>query len=154
MKYLSAFLLSIFVYAAAGCSAPSRVAEPTVLPDATAVVADAGPAQAGSADAAAAIGKRLLEVEGFTWIGTPKPVLAEQMTYAEAAQKIPPMQAEAHHNPLWPDGRVWLVILQGQWDLVPMGPPGAPPNRYQGCIMVLFTAADSKVVAAGDTLCP
>ncbi len=153
MKYLAVPLLFVFAYALAGCAASGEVATPTSLPQPLAAPVDVAPVQAVSADAAA-IGKRLLEAEGFTWVGAPEPVLVQQMTYAEAAQKIPPMQAEAPHNPLWPDGRVWLVILRGQWDLVPMGPPGAPPNRYQGCIMVLFTAADNKVVAGGDTLCP
>ncbi len=153
MKYLAAFMILVFAFALAGCAAPGGLATPTSLPQPTVAAVEVVPAQPGSADAAA-IGKRLLEVEGFTWVGSPEAVLAEQMTYAEAAQKIPPMRDEAPHNPLWPDGRVWLVILRGQWDLVPMGPPGAPPNRYQGCIMVLFTAADNQVVAAGDTLCP
>ena len=104
---------------------------------------------------AAATGKRLLDTTGFTWVGEPQPMVVQQMPFQDAARQIPAM-SDPDHSEYWPDTPVWLVVLRGTWDLMPMGPVGATlvPNRYEGCLMILFTAQDSQIIAVGDTMCP
>jgi hypothetical protein len=103
---------------------------------------------------AASTAIRLLEQPGFMWVGRPQPVLVEQLTYAEADRKIAPMEGD--YSSRSPDTPVWFVILRGQWDLLPMGPPevALTPVRYTGCLLSLFTVSDSTLIAVGDTACP
>ena len=76
------------------------------------------------------------------------------MTYVDANRRIGVGEPQLE---VWPaDTPVWLVIFRGRWDLMPMGPPGATlrPQRYEGCLYVLFAARDSTLISAGDALCP
>jgi hypothetical protein len=82
-------------------------------------------------------------------------MVVEQLSYAEARQRIQTL-GEADDALVTQDTPLWLVVFQGSWRLLPYGQTeGAPaPEIYQGCGLVLFTARDGTLVAAGDTPCP
>ncbi len=105
--------------------------------------------------AAIAVGRKLLEAKGgVKWIESPRTVLAEEMSYAEANRRIG--LGDAQYD-LWPqETRVWFVIFQGRWQLIPLDPTQAAPLpvTYEGCVLSLFTATDASLISMGDSVCP
>jgi hypothetical protein len=99
-------------------------------------------------------GRQLFERPGQSWLGHPKLVLAEEMEYQQAVRRIG--VGEGQYD-LWPEHtRVWLTVFQGRWQLMPMLPPGtlAAPNTFEGCVLVVFAAADGGFISMGDAVCP
>jgi hypothetical protein len=150
MRYLiRLFLLSAFSLAA-GCSAPK--AAPTQQ-------ATSRPYQPGSpvettADAVTVAGKLFMEKGGIQWIETPQAVFTEEMSYADAQQRLGVGEGEYDR---WPaETRAWLVIFKGRWLLAPLDPNQASPTpvEYEGCGFTLFTAREGKWMAMGDAVCP
>ncbi len=89
------------------------------------------------------------------WLEGPTAVLTQQMTYAEARKWVPAMSPEGEQY--WgSQTSVWLVIMKGRWQLLPYGQTQGPPapTVYDGCLLVLFKAADGTLIANGDSLCP
>lgn len=154
MRSFWTFMLFTTSALTAGCSAPPAPAHAGAV---TAPAVGANPASSPNASTAnaAAVAQRLLASgTGFTWVESPRAVRAEQLSYAEANDRIGISEPQFD---LWPaDTRVWLVILEGRWLLTPMGPTQVTPQpiQYAGCLFALFTAADEKMLAAGDAVCP
>jgi hypothetical protein len=99
-------------------------------------------------------GRQLFERPGQRWLGIPRLVLAEEMTYEQALDSIG--LGDGQYD-TWPaQTRVWLTIFQGTWQLMPIMPPGTPaaPMPYQGCVLLVFTAADGGFISMGDSVCP
>ena len=88
MRSPGCLLLTGALILAAGCSAPE--ASTSDEPTAEAPAAVYSPASAlTTTDQAITAGAELLETsDGTTWIDGPRPVLAGQMTYAEAVRQI------------------------------------------------------------------
>ncbi len=77
------------------------------------------------------------------------------MTYEDAHKYIPMLSSEyPPDSPLTRQTSVYLVAFRGRWQITPMGPPGAAPVEYKGCLFVLFTATEGNFIAGGDTPCP
>jgi hypothetical protein len=153
MRALYSLLLSSVLILAAACSPPKHTASPAPIPEAT-----AGPYRLGSPVEtkieAVSVGSQLLQAPGFKWIGSPRVVLAEQMTYAEANTRMG--LGEAQYD-VWPEETsVWLVVFQGQWKLIPVNPatPSPPSMSYEGCVMTIFAARDGSLISKGDAVCP
>ncbi len=108
-----------------------------------------GPAQTG---------RQLLEGPGdFHFVEPPVAYVTQQMSFEEAHKYIPmlsPGYAPDIPGAPYRETRVYLVAFRGRWQVTPGGPPGTAPAPYEGCLFVLFTAADGKLIAAGDTTCP
>lgn len=140
------FLFSLFLLAA-GCSAPTPAltASPSSYQPGSPVVT--------TADAITVAGKQFVEMGGLQWIEPPQPVFTEEMSYADAQERIGVGEGEYNR---WPrETRVWLVIFKGRWLLTPMGPgPSPTPIEYEGCVLTLFTARDGEWMAMGDAVCP
>ena len=91
----------------------------------------------------------------FAWTEGPRTAFVEQMTYEQALVRLWGVQPPDDQFITYPrQTRVWMVIFQGRWTLVPMGPPGAAPLPYEGCLFRMLSAADGAVMAAGDAVCP
>ncbi len=105
------------------------------------------------ADAVAAA-ERDLEEQGFKWTEPPRAVLVEEMSYEQAKAMIGHGDTDADYQFTPRETRVWFVIVQGKWTLEPMGPPGAAPIPYEGCLLRVFMARDGSLLAAGDSVCP
>ena len=153
MQLLYSLLLSIMLALAAGCSAPRALAPSAPVPEAT-----SGPFHLGSAVTtkaqAVTVGNLLLQNPLFKWIGSPRPVLVEEMTYADAVKAVG--VGEPNYD-RWPaDTMVWLVIFQGQWQLTPLDPnnPSPAPVTYEGCLLSMLAAQDGSMVSLGDAVCP
>ncbi len=147
------FLLSLFILAA-GCSAPQAAPDPLPTTDAV-----PNPYQPGSpvetpADAVTVAGKLFVEKGGIQWIETPQTVFTEEMSYADAQERIGVGEGQYDRWP--PETRVWLVIFKGRWQLTPLDPSQASPTplEYEGCGFTLFTARDGEWMAMGDAVCP
>ncbi len=163
MRSTHVLLVSI-VLVLTGCAAPKSapIVEPSPQPSAEPAASPqletaAPPMPPVSADPyAVQTGRRLLD-EAYppVWLEGPQPVFAQQMTYAEAHKWLPMLSQEG--DQVWgKETPVWLVIFKGRWQLLPYGQSqGTPaPTVYDGCLMVLFRAADGKLIANGDSLCP
>ncbi len=155
MRFPVAILLSTILLAVVGCMA-TQIATPTApvpqISNPGAVPESGVLTRLQAADA----GRQwMLTREGTRWLDGPRTVLVEEMTYEQAGMRIPPLsKGEEALRP--PEMLVWLVIVQGRWEGMPGGPPGATltPNVYDGCLFVLFTARDGSLIATGDTQCP
>ncbi len=150
MKALHCLLLSCILILTAGCSAPRAAPTTELLPRTTAGEPVVRPVEPGPA----LTGRQLLEGQGdFQFVEPPVAYVVQPMTLAEAHKLIPMLSPEA--DVAWgTHTRVYLVAFRGRWEVTPMGPAGAPPVLYSGCLFVLFTAADGKLIAGGDTTCP
>ena len=140
MRFLYSFLFSGIVILAAGCSASSTAA----------------PVEAGNQPTAAAdpvqTGKQLLEAADWRWLDAPNPVVVQQMSYAEAHKRIPMLSEEYQ---FWgSQTSVWLVVFKGRWGSMDPAQANAQSVTYEGCLWVLFRAADGSLIAMGTTLCP
>ena len=147
-------LLACTLILAAGCSALPVAGSTAPSPGTSGAAPAAPPVQSGFDPALT--GQRLLESDAdFRWREPPTAYTVQEMTYEEAHRYIPMLSADyPPGSPLRRETSVWLVAFRGRWWVTPGGPPGAQPVPYEGCLFVLFTAADSKLVAAGDTTCP
>jgi hypothetical protein len=84
-------------------------------------------------------------------VGIPNAVAVEEMTQAEASERIPGRLSQSMPS----DARVWLVILHGVWEI--MGPDPShtiTPVPHSGCVFSLFYADGRGGVAVGETACP
>jgi hypothetical protein len=94
------------------------------------------------------------EKGGAQWIEPPQPVFVEEMSYAEAVERLGVGDGE---YTLWtPETKVWLVVFKGQWEVVPLDPNQANPApiRYEGCGFTVFTARAGEWISMGDATCP
>ncbi len=154
MRFLYSLLLSTILFLMAGCSAPPIATPVAPSPQGTVDKYPAGSLVTGLNPVA--VGRQILETNGGArFLESPIPVLVQQMSYSDAHQYIPTL--DEAQDQLWsPDRSVWLVIFRARWELMPMGPPGATlqPNTFDGCLLVLFTADDGRLIAMGDSRCP
>ena len=148
-------LLLATVFAAAGCSRTESAPALPAAPAAPAVSAyRPGAAVTSEADAVAAV-LQIRADPDFKWTEPPRTLLVQEMTYEESVARIGLGQPDEAQYALIPrDTRVWFVILFGKWTLKPMGPPGAAPIPYEGCLLTVVAARDGSVIAAGDSICP
>ena len=147
-------LLTIWLVLTAGCSAKEAVSNPTPIPNATPVLDQRGDLVVTELDAITLGGKLFEEKGGIQWIDAPTTVLAKEMLYTEAVNLIGEQVAEYD---LWSgDTKVWLVVFQGRWELMPLDPNQANPQplQYEGCVFSLFTAMSGEWMAGGDFVCP
>lgn len=154
MRIVQTLLLSIAI-AAAGCS---RAAPAPIAPAAQAAPAVSsyrpGLAVTTEADAVAAV-LQIRTSPDFKWTEAPRTLLVQEMSYEEAMGKVGLGQPDDAQFAVIPrDTRVWFVILFGKWTLKPMGPQGAAPIPYEGCLLTVVAAKDGSVIAAGDSICP
>src|SRR5512140_3333444 len=97
---------------------------------------------------------QLMEQPEFAWAGRPQPVLVEQRGYGDAICRIGNVDRDFSR---WsPETSMWVRIPGGQWDLMPIGAPGATLtlSRFDGCLFVLVSAQDRGFMGAGDPRCP
>jgi hypothetical protein len=138
MGYLTRlFLLSLFILAA-GCSAPKAASDSTPAPAATPLPYQPGSPVGTTADAVTVAGKLFIEKGGIQWIEPPQAVFTEEMSYADAQQRLGVGKGEYDR---WPaETRVWLVIFKGRWLLAPLDPNQASPTpvEYEGCGFTLL----------------
>ena len=145
MRFLYSLLFSGIIILTAGCSMPVGLSSRST-PD----ISLTAPMQSGLDPVQ--IGKQLLEEGGRRWLETPVPVVVKKMSYAEAHNWIPMLSQEG--DQFWgSETPVWLVVLKGSW--IPNDPAQANPQlvTYPGCLLVLFRAADGRLIAEGDSLC-
>ncbi len=154
MRFLSRLLLSSLLILAAGCSAPKDISYLAPTPDATLGSYPPGSPVETRTDAITLASKLFEEKGGIKWIESPRTILTEEMSYAEAQKWIG--VGDAHYE-LWsPETQVWLVVFKGQWQLIPLDPTqAAPPSLgYEGCVFSLFTVRDGELISMGDSACP
>ncbi len=162
MRYLSTLVLTLALTFAAGCSAASRVPQPAspgiAAPPLTSpptFVAYQPGEPVTNKDLALAAALKIMEDPSFTWTQAPTPMLVEQLTYEQAYAKLgfgEPGPDQFITTPR--ETPVWFVIVFGKWTLQPMGPPGAAPVAYEGCLLTILTARDGSVLSRGDSRCP
>ncbi len=98
---------------------------------------------------------QLMADPSFQWTTPPRTMVADDMTYEEALKGIWGVAPDDEHFATYPrETPVWMVVFFGKWTLKPMGPAGAAPVPYEGCLFMLFTANDGTVLARGDAMCP
>ncbi len=150
MKALHCLLLSGVLILAAGCSALPATPTAELLPRITAGEPAIPPVEPGPA----LTGRQLLEGPGdYHFVEPPVAYVTQQMTLTQAHKLIPMLSPET--DQVWgTQTPLYLVAFRGRWEVTPMGPAGAPPVLYSGCLFVLFTAADGRLIAGGDTTCP
>ncbi len=152
MRPVFVFLISCILTAGVGCVPlpPNLPPDPPVIKPPATAQASLSPSQADAFNTA----RHFLEAPGdLHWLDGPRPAIVEQMTYQRATTLVPTLSRGQEQY--WPDEtQIWFVVLAGRWESQPGGPPGAPPNVYEGCLMVLFTAGDHTLIAVGDTMCP
>ena len=153
MRILYLLLLSCVLVLAAGCSKPEGTSYPAPVPDDTpSLYPPESPVD--TSPAAITIGTKLLEDKGIIWIESPTVAFAEEMSYAEASERIGLGNTQYD---LWPpETRVWFVIFNGRWQLIPLDPNQAAPQplSYEGCLLLVFTAGEGEFLAMGDAVCP
>ncbi len=152
MPSMRLLLLAGTLLLAAGCSAPVTPAYVATTP-ASAPAANIPTSLLASRSDAIARGVDWTQTEGFRWLASPRPVFVEPMTHEQARKYLPAMGDSPLDSPERP---VWLVVYQGQWQLLPYGQTqGAPaPTIYDGCVFVLLAAQDGSILAGGDAVCP
>ncbi len=160
-----ALCLSLFLIVAVACGGTQAVTSALPSPASTGSIDEpASPMMTGSAyqtgspmttqaDAVAAA-ERDLEEQGFKWTVPPQAVLVEEMSYEQAKAMIGHGDTDADYQFSPRETRVWFVIVQGKWTLEPMGPEGAAPIPYEGCLLRVFQSRDGSLLAAGDSVCP
>ncbi len=149
MRYLYALSLAYLMILAAGCSASQPAATIELVPTPTPDVAISMPMNAGLDPVQT--GLQLLASADWRQLESPAAVDVRQMTYVEARQLIPMLSEEGEQ--FW--GRetpLWLVVYRGRWGSSDPAQINAQP--YEGCLFVLFRAADGKMIATGTTACP
>jgi hypothetical protein len=145
------FLLSLFLLAA-GCSAPKNASDSA--PEAVSSPYQPGSPVETTADAVTVANKLFIEKGGVQWIEPPQTVFSEEMSYADAQERLGVGEGQYDR---WPaETRVWLVIFKGRWLLTPLDPNQVSPTpiEYEGCGFTLFTAKDGEWMAMGDAVCP
>ena len=82
---------------------------------------------------------------------TPRLRSVEEMSRAEALRRVatPMEQGES------PDARVWLVILEGQWQVIPPDPSHTitPASPFSGCVYVVMDANEPGHSQVGGVEC-
>jgi hypothetical protein len=97
-------------------------------------------------------GAQLLESVDWRPIEPPTAVEVRQMSYAEARKWITMLSEEGEQ--VWGrETRLWLVVFQGRWGSSDPAQLNSQSVLYEGCLFVLFRAADGRLIATGDTLC-
>lgn len=137
----------------AGCSALESTAYLTPIPDATLQSYKFG-APIESRLEAVIVGRKMLCVLHSCNIGTPKVISADEMSFEDANKRIG--RTDAHYD-YWPrDIGVWLVIFEGEWQLIPPDPTHTAtlPAPAHGCEFSLFAAKNGESIAGGDVKCP
>lgn len=88
-------------------------------------------------------------------IGTPAVISAEQITLAEAQERVEKPGVDTHID-LPPDTPVWFVLFKGTWRLNPPAPGEtvAPPPEFEGCQYVWIPAGNDGYSATGNIECP
>jgi hypothetical protein len=160
MRYLTTLLFVSLFILAAGCSAPQATPDAaptpasTLTPEATPGSYQPGSPVKTTADAVTVAGKLFEEKGGAQWIEPPQTAFAEEMSYAEAQERLGTGEGEYDTWP--PETRVWLVIFKGRWLLTPLDPNQESPTpvEYEGCGFTLFTASEGEWMALGDAVCP
>jgi hypothetical protein len=106
------------------------------------------------ADAVTVASNLFVEKGGIQWIEPPQTVFTEEMSYADAEERLGVGEGEYDRWP--PETRGWLVIFKGRWLLTPLDPNQVSPTpiEYEGCAFTLFTARDGEWMAMGDAVCP
>ncbi len=157
MRFLGVRALA-FVLVLLGCAGPQVIrrlepaASPTVAAATAAQYPPGGPVV--TRDDAIAVALQSRAIEGFQWTEPPRAALVEEMSYAEARAMIGRGDDEGTYRTVGRETRVWFVIFQGKWILEPMGPTGAAPIAYEGCLLTVLTSRDGTILAMGDSLCP
>lgn len=154
MRFFPKFLLSTLLLLTASCSATKNVSYRTPTPTATPTLSQPSDLVVTELDAITLGGKLFEEKGGIQWIDAPTTILAKEMLYTDAVKLIGEQVAEYD---LWSgDTKVWLVVLKGRYELMPLDPNQANPQPlpYEGCVFSLFTAAKGEWMAGGDFVCP
>ncbi len=91
---------------------------------------------------------QLLEAGDWRWLDAPNPLIVRQMSYSEAHKWLPMLSNEGYGT--WgPGTSMWFVVFKGRW-----GTTDPQAVNYEGCLFVLFTANEGRLVATGTTHCP
>ncbi len=141
-------LLMGAVVFSAGCSSENEIAYLTPLPEATITAYQLAYPIRTNLDAAIAA-RRNIDTTRISPVGSPKAISVEHMTLAEAAARIPQLYTRDHPA----DAKVWLVIFQGKWELLPPE-AAAPLPAYDGCVGSLFFGDEPGFMVTGDMACP
>ncbi len=153
MRLLSVLLSLGLLIIALSCSAGGGDQYLTPIPEATLSAYKFGAPVQTRLDAAIA-GRKLLLPLRVKPIGTPQIVPEERLTLEAAYRRIGHTEAQYAGRPK--DLPVWLVIFEGQWQLIPPDPGHAAtlPAPYHGCVYSLFAAGDGEMISGGDVACP
>ncbi len=88
-------------------------------------------------------------------VGDPQVIYAEQIRYEEVYQKV----GRRVTDDLPKDTMVWLVIFEGEWQLIfpipnEQGIIDTPEPPYHGCAFYLFAANGEGRITGGTITCP
>ncbi len=150
-QILSGLVLVGCLISSGGCSAPADNAYLTPISDATIAAYRPGPSVRTKLDAVL-VGRLQISSTRLDQVSTPRAIFVQEMTFAEANRKV--TEPLPQSNPM--DSKVWLVIFQGTWQLMPPDPTHTvtPPPPYYGCVYALFYAEHAEPIADGGTSCP
>jgi len=97
-----------------------------------------------------AAGTRLLQDAGLEWQARPKRLMAEQMTYAQALERLGQGIMDGDWIP--PETPVWLAAFSGRYTWVPRDPAYEVLGPYEGCVYIIFDARERMLDVGGG--CP
>jgi len=156
-------ILLIIVSAAvslAGCSIPAKegmatqtVTVATSIPEATLPAYRHGSPIANQQVAMSAA-RLSLEQSRLRYINTPKVVFVEQLKLEDAHKRVAqPGVIVSEDRP--GDTMVWLVIFEGEWQIVPPDPghTATPAPSTHGCMYVMMNASDGGRAEVGGVAC-
>ncbi len=147
------FLLVGCFIVTAGCASREDTSYLTPIPEATLKAHRSGSPIRTKLEAVIA-GRSQLLITRLIQLDTPAVVSAEEMSFEQANWQI------GRNNPPYPfyprETRVWLVLFEGDWQVMPPNPTNTVPlpPPYHGCVCTVLAAAGGEPISTGDTPCP
>jgi len=143
-----------------GCSIPAKedratqtVTIATLIPEATLPAYRPG-APIANPQEVVNIARVSLEQSRLRYVNTPKVVSVEQLKLQDARKRVAqPGVIVSEDRP--GDTIVWLVIFEGEWQIIPPDPGHAatPAPPVHGCTYVIMNASDGGQAEVGGVAC-
>jgi hypothetical protein len=133
--------------------ATQTVTLPTSIPEATLPAYRPG-SPVGNQQVAVSAARVSLQQSRLRYIHTPKVVSVEQLKLEDARKRVAQPGVIVSEDRLG-DTMVWLVIFEGEWQIVPPDPghTATPAPSTHGCVYVIMNASDGGRTEVSGVAC-
>jgi len=152
-KYLYRLLLGLLIVLWS-CTAPEDTSDLTPLPTATLLATQAAERIATRLQAVTAA-RAMLDTTRLHFTGEPQVLAADELSLKEARTRLGQAgNSAAEGRP--EDTTVWLVIFEGDWQVIPPDPDHniTPEPLFHGCVFAMIDADETGWREVATVACP